>query len=165
MIGYFLGVLIVVAMAWVGYRWWTHHQLEPYREGISAVKAADYQLALTKLRPLAENGNANAQRMLGEMYAAGWGVPKDDIQAGVWFRRAECGCIAPGHTEYYLGLNFIETGEKDKTMGAKWIQRAAEAGYPTAQKLLADKNKLAEKGLPVDPAVSEYWRRILQSDQ
>lgn len=159
MIGYLLGAVILIAAAWVGYRLWVYHKLEPYREGISAVKAADYQLALTKLRPLAERGNADAQRMLGEMYAAGWGVSADDIQASTWFRRAECGCDAPGQAEYDTGLNFIQTGKKDNAAAVKWIQRAAEAGHPRAQMLLADKNKLAEKGLTVDPAVSEYWRR------
>ncbi len=45
-------------------------------------------LALTALRewrPLAEQGNANAQFRLGFMYEKGLGVPQDYAQAHMWF--------------------------------------------------------------------------------
>ncbi len=43
-------------------------------------------LALT--RKAADQGNAKAQLALGEMYAAGRGVPQNNFQAYVWFSRA-----------------------------------------------------------------------------
>lgn len=43
-------------------------------------------LALT--RKAADQGNAKAQFVLGEMYAAGRGVPQNNFQAYVWFSRA-----------------------------------------------------------------------------
>jgi hypothetical protein len=36
----------------------------------------------------AEQGNADAQFNLGEIYAKGWGVPQDDAQALAWHRKA-----------------------------------------------------------------------------
>jgi TPR repeat protein len=162
MLGYSLGVFAMLIAGWIGYRLWQYELLEPYREGVSAVKAGDYQLALTKLRPLVKAGNVDAQRMLGEMYAAGWGVPVDDIQASIWFRRAECRCDEPGQAELDTGLNLLDS-KSDKGAAVKWIQRAAEAGHPRAQMLLTDQRTLREKGLSVDPAVSDYWRQALQA--
>ena len=39
-------------------------------------------------REAAEQGHADAQSNLGLMYAMGWGVPKDDVQAVAWYRKA-----------------------------------------------------------------------------
>jgi hypothetical protein len=43
---------------------------------------------LALLRKAADQGNAKAQFALGEMYAAGRGVPQNNFQAYVWFSRA-----------------------------------------------------------------------------
>jgi hypothetical protein len=44
--------------------------------------------ALALTRKAADQGNAKAQLALGEMYAAGRGVPQNNFQAYVWFSRA-----------------------------------------------------------------------------
>jgi len=150
---------------WVGVRLWQYEQLEPYREGVSALKDGNFDLALTRLKPMAQAGNTEAQRDLAWMYAAGWGVVRDDIRAGIWLRRAECKCASPGEEEYNIGLEFLQTGKKDTEAGAKWIQRAAEAGYPKAQILLADRKLLAEKGLTIDPAISNYWNQLIETNK
>jgi TPR repeat protein len=46
----------------------------PYEEGLAAYEGKDYTIALKLLRPLAESGLAQAQEILGEMYAGGQGV-------------------------------------------------------------------------------------------
>ena len=43
---------------------------------------------LKKFKPLAEQGDADAQFCLGVMYANGFGVPKDYIQAHLWLNLA-----------------------------------------------------------------------------
>ena len=43
---------------------------------------------LALLRKAADQGNAKAQFALGEMYAAGRGVPQNNFQAYIWFSRA-----------------------------------------------------------------------------
>jgi len=40
------------------------------------------------LRALAEQGDANAQFLLGGVYATGAGVPQDDVQARMWYNLA-----------------------------------------------------------------------------
>ena len=59
-----------------------------YQEGLDAYDAGDYATAMKEWRPLAEQGNANAQYNLGVMYANGNGVPQDDVEAVKWYRLA-----------------------------------------------------------------------------
>jgi TPR repeat protein len=47
--------------------------------------------SLALYRKAADAGNAAAQFALGELYAAGQGVPQNNFQAYVWFSRAERG--------------------------------------------------------------------------
>jgi TPR repeat protein/beta-lactamase regulating signal transducer with metallopeptidase domain len=57
-------------------------------EGLGAFDRGDYQSALGRLRPLADQGNAAAQDRLGQMYDRGLGVVRDYVQAVAWYRRA-----------------------------------------------------------------------------
>ena len=51
-------------------------------------KAGDWEAALKLVKPLAEQGDAEAQSKLGFMYASGQGVTQDDEEAVKWFRLA-----------------------------------------------------------------------------
>ncbi len=57
-------------------------------EGVAAYQRGDYATALREWRPLAEQGNAGTQRVLGVMYGKGRGIPQDYVQAYMWFRLA-----------------------------------------------------------------------------
>ncbi len=57
----------------------------PLEDGLAAHERGDYATALRLFRPLGEQGNASAQFNLGVMYALGQGVPRDNIQAYMWF--------------------------------------------------------------------------------
>ncbi len=60
----------------------------PFEDGLAAHDRGDYATALRLWRPLAEQGTADAQHMLGIMYANGRGVPQNDVQAHMWFNLA-----------------------------------------------------------------------------
>jgi hypothetical protein len=51
----------------------------------AAIKRRDYATAVRLIRPLAEQGNANAQYNLGTFYDNGLGVPLDKVRAYMWF--------------------------------------------------------------------------------
>jgi len=57
-------------------------------KGKEAAWRGDYAAALAELRPLAEQGNADAQYSLAGLYRDGRGVPRDDEQAAAWYLRA-----------------------------------------------------------------------------
>ncbi len=57
-------------------------------EGAAAYIRGDYATAIREWRPLAEQGNADAQFFLGFMYYKGRGVPQDYAQAHMWYNLA-----------------------------------------------------------------------------
>ena len=57
----------------------------PLEDTDAALKRRDYATALRLIRPLAEQGNANAQYNLGALYDNGLGVPQDKVRAYMWF--------------------------------------------------------------------------------
>ena len=60
----------------------------PFEDGVAAYAQEDYATALRLWLPLADQGNAKAQRNLGIMYQRGRGVPQDYAQAQKWFTLA-----------------------------------------------------------------------------
>src|SRR5215469_2355607 len=60
----------------------------PLDDGTAAYRRNDYATALRLVRPLADQGNASAQALLGLMYALGQGVPQDYAAALTWYRKA-----------------------------------------------------------------------------
>jgi uncharacterized protein len=57
----------------------------PLEDADAALKRRDYATAVRLNRPLAEQGNANAQYNLGTFYDNGLGVPQDKVRAYMWF--------------------------------------------------------------------------------
>ena len=57
-------------------------------KGMGAYDAGDYLTALQEWRPLAEQGDSDAQYFLGVMYKNGQGVPQDDAESVQWYRLA-----------------------------------------------------------------------------
>src|SRR5262249_61796453 len=59
----------------------------PFEDGIAAYGKGDYAAALLLLRPLADQGTARAQIILGVMYSRGQGVAQNYDEAMKWYRR------------------------------------------------------------------------------
>src|SRR5450759_299058 len=95
--------------------------------------AGDYEKAATLFRPLAEQGNADAQLKLGVMYDHGEGVRQDYKGAVKWFRLAADQGNADA--QFYLGVMY-DNGQgvpRDYKESVKWYQLAARQGNPYAQ--------------------------------
>src|SRR3954467_5451388 len=60
----------------------------PWEDGMAAYNRGDYVPAMRLFRPLAEQGNAKAQTVLGVMFRQGEGVPKNPSRAYMWFSLA-----------------------------------------------------------------------------
>ena len=69
--------------------------------GLAAYERDDYATALREWRPLAEQGDADAQFGLGLMYHDGDGVPQDGAEAVRWFRLAAG--QGDAHAQLFLG--------------------------------------------------------------
>lgn len=59
-----------------------------FNKGSACLAAGDVKCALKEFSTLAEQGDAEAQTMLGLMYSEGAGVKKSDTEAVKWLRRA-----------------------------------------------------------------------------
>ena len=117
---FFIAVFLVVACA-------TGAAAGPLEGASSALQRGDFTLGMKLLRPLAEQGNAEAQYNLGVMYAEGKGVPQDDRAAVQWWRKA----AAQGDAEaqYNLGLSY-RTGRgvpQDVILAFMWFSIAGTA--------------------------------------
>ena len=57
----------------------------PWEDGFTASKRGDYVTAMRLWRPLADQGNADLQNILGVMYRDGQGVTQDFVEAHKWY--------------------------------------------------------------------------------
>jgi TPR repeat protein len=105
----------------------------PLEDGLVAYRKGDWTTALTLLRPLAEQGNAQAQERLGRLYERGKAVPRDYPQALEWhLKAAEQGdAAAQSHAGFLYRSG--ATGRQDYAEALKWYRRAAEQGNRLAQ--------------------------------
>ena len=111
--------------------------VDDYTWGFFAYKRGDYATALRFWRPLAEQGHAQAQAYLGNMYVEGEGIPKDIAEAAKWSRLAAEQGVA--YAQRSLSLIYSEGGDgvpQDYAEVVKWARLAAEQGDATAQGIL-----------------------------
>ncbi len=110
-------------------------------EGVAAYHRGDYATALREWRPLAEQGNAKAQNILGVMYEKGGGVPQDYARAVKWYRKAaeQGDAVAQGN----LGLMY-HNGQgvtQDYAQAHMWFDLAASRFPPGEMRDKAVKNR------------------------
>ena len=141
-----LVVVLVAAPAWAA----------DSEAGWQSYDRGDYATALKECRPLAEQGDANAQFNLGVMYDMGQGVPQDDTEAVRWYRLA----AEQGHAiaQSNLGLMYAQ-GQgipQDVVQAHMWVNLAAGQGHENARKA---RDRLAEKMTPVQLADAQRLAR------
>ena len=112
----------LAAPAWAG-----------FDEGFAAYNRGDYATALREFRPLAEQGDASAQGVLGQMYEQGEGVTQDHAEAVKWYRKAAKQGVASAQIN--LG-NMYRKGQgvpQDHAEAVRWYRKAAEQGHGWSQ--------------------------------
>jgi uncharacterized protein len=132
---------------------------QDFQKGLAAAQAGDYATALQEWTPLAEAGDAFAQRNLGLMYSKGQGVPQDYAEAVKWYRLA----AEQGKASAQNNLGFMyDKGEgvpQNYVEAVKWYLLASEQGNAQAQVNLGfmyDKGK----GVLQDNVIAHMWYNI-----
>ena len=104
----------------------------PIDDANAAYDRGDYAQALKILRPLAAQGNAYTQFMLGDMYYHGQGVTQDYKEAFKWYRLAAAQGFAAAQINiggmYHSGLGVTKNDQE----ALKWFRLAAAQGEPYA---------------------------------
>src|SRR5437773_4424502 len=85
----------------------------------------DYAKALQEATPLAEQGNGEAQCLLGKMYWMGEGVLKDPERAIKLFKAS--GLQGNADAQFYVGSYYL-LPYTDVLEGAKWLWATADEG-------------------------------------
>ncbi len=128
-------------------------------EGRAAFERGDYATVLTEVRPLADQGNAVAQAMIGEMYLNGYGTAPDVQLALEWFRKAAAQGLAGAQN--ILG-NIFRDGHgvpQDEKQAVEWYRKAAAQGEPNAQVSIGKMYQDGAGGLPRDDKQAVEWYR------
>jgi hypothetical protein len=127
-------------------------------EGVNAFLAKSYKLAMTRLKPFAENGSAKAQSYVGSMYESGRGTERDYREASRWFlMAAEQG---DAYSQAHLGYLYAQGlgVARDEKLAAEWYTKAADQGYAWAQMSLG-LLYVNGKGVPLDYTKGIFWLR------
>ena len=126
-------------------------------KGEDAFASGDYATALKEWKPLAEQGNAKAQAMLGAMYLIGQGVTKDYKAALKWLKLA----AEQGDADAQImlgGMYAIGQGvTQDFTRSFMWLDIAASQGQ---KKSVEIRNKVEKEMTPAD--VSKAQELVLE---
>jgi TPR repeat protein len=130
-----------------------------FETGMGAYQRGNYATALSEWRPLAEDGDAQAQLHLGLLYANGNGVSQDYTKARQWYKKAAVQGYAMAQAN--LG-NLYADGKgvpKDEIKGAEWIRKAAEQRDPNGQVSLGDMYRDG-RGVPQDYIQALMWYNL-----
>ncbi len=95
--------------------------------------AGRFEEAREALMPAAISGNADAEELIGVMYAMGLGVERDDVRAFEWYLRSSL----KGHPGAQSGIGwYYEVGRgmpaPDLTRAYMWYTLSAIGGDPDA---------------------------------
>ena len=97
------------------------------------MEAGEFATAMQELHPAARSGNAEAEELIGIMYAMGLGVERDDERAFEWYLRS----AMKGHPGAQSGVGwYYEVGRgmpaPDLVRGYMWYTLSAIGGDPDA---------------------------------
>ena len=98
------------------------------------MEAGHFEEAKAALEPAARSGNADAEELIGIMYAMGLGVERDDRRAFEWYLRSSM----KGHPGAQSGIGwYYETGRglpaPDLVRAYLWYTLSAVGGDPDAE--------------------------------
>jgi len=135
------------------------------RSASRAFRAGDYDTAVKDAFPLAAQGNAVAQVIIGTAYRDGKGLPKNDEESMRWYRLAAEQGLAIAQHNLSVRYNQGKGVPVDHAESAKWARLAAEQGDRNAQLSLAFKYRRG-KGVPQDHVIAMMWAAlaVLQGD-
>ena len=107
--------------------------LADIEEARDAMEANQFDKAMQMLRPAANAGNADAEELIGIMYAMGLGVTQDDRRAFEWYLRS----AMKGHAGAQSGVGwYYEVGRglpsNDLVRAYMWYTLSAIGGDPDA---------------------------------
>ena len=103
---------------------------QEYQDGKMHWEQKDWRNAIGPFQRASLLGDARAMDHLGEAYASGLGVLKDEQEAVRWFRKAAEAGNADGMHDLGVMYMYGRGVGKDGAEAVRWYRKAAEAGQP-----------------------------------
>jgi uncharacterized protein len=129
---------------------------QDFDSAMHAYEKKEYAVALTAFTAVAEQGNQEAQLIVGKMYMIGQGVEKDSEHAIKWFKAAaEQG---NADAQFFLGAMYL-LPQRDIAEGLKWLKLAADQEVQDAQFLLG-MTYLKGQNFTHDSVLADMWLRL-----
>lgn len=121
-------VILAAALLWAA-----PVQAASIEEARDLMEGGDFEAAYEALWPAARSGNADAEELIGVMYALGLGVEQDDVRAFEWYLRS----ALKGHPGAQSGVGwYYEVGRglpaPDLVRAYMWYTLSAIGGDPDA---------------------------------
>ena len=109
------------------------HALADLEKARDLMEANQFEQAMEELIPAARSGNAEAEELIGVMYAMGLGVERDEIRAFDWYLRSAMkghpGAQSGGGGYYEVGIGMPAP---DLVRAYAWYVLSAIGGDPDA---------------------------------
>ena len=149
---FWLGVFAGVVVAWlIGNASLANHSFDSVTSADGVADTVDWIAILAdemrsidivgrtidQISKVAEQGNAEAQTMLGLMYSRGDGVRQNHLKAMRWCRKAADQGHAEAQVQVAAMYNRGEGVPKSAIESANWFRKAAEQGHTMAQTLIS----------------------------
>ena len=132
---------------------------QDFQKGVAAAHSGDFATALREWTPLAEQGEADAQTILGVMYEEGKGVPQDYKTAVKWYKLAAEQGDADAQTQMGFMYNKGKGVPQNDKTAVKWWTLAAEQGNALAQGNLGAGYAFG-RGVLKDYVYAHMWGKI-----
>lgn len=126
------------------------------RTGRAAYVRGDYQSAIKELTPFAEQGNAEAQYLLGASYANASPPEQDYFKAESWLQAA----AEQGHTDAMVDiakLSLFYKKERDVEKAVRWYMKAADRDHPEGQFMTGTYYFSEDAGVEKDNVKAYMW--------
>ncbi|MCP1318389.1 tetratricopeptide repeat protein [Vreelandella lionensis] len=130
--------------------------LQSFSAAEKALEEKDYSTAFRLFKPLAEQGNSEAQANLALMYEHGRGVKKDLVEAFKWHSLAANQGLAWAQTNLGIAYANGRGVEQNDQEAVKWFRSAALKGKIRAQELLASMYDRG-RGAPQNQMSAAQW--------
>ncbi|MFB2837849.1 tetratricopeptide repeat protein [Floridanema evergladense] len=99
-------------------------------KGLAAFYSLDYTTAFSLLKPLADEGNAEAQCTIANMHHLGLGVERNILEAIKWYMKSsELGYAIASNNLAGIYLSGDEAITANPIEANKWFQKAQEQGF------------------------------------
>ena len=118
--------LVLALLAWPA-------TAQDFKKGMAAYKRSDYATAIRAFRPIAEQGYAKAQFILGVMYSKGQGVPQDYAEVAKWYRKAAEQGNAAAQSNLGDLYRLSQGVPEDYAEAVKLYRKAAVQGKPVVK--------------------------------